>query len=69
MNVIISILVTIGSLGIFLYGMKLMSESLQKMAGNQMRNILSRMTPKPFNGILTAYEKFVVLPFTTDVFQ
>ena len=62
MNVIINILVTIGSLGIFLYGMKLMSESLQKLAGNKMRNILSRMTSKPFNGILTG-------TFVTTVIQ
>lgn len=53
MNIVVNLLITLGSLGIFLYGMKLMSEALQKIAGNKMRNILSRMTSKPLNGILT----------------
>ena len=34
----------LGSLGLFLYGMKLMSEALQKVAGDKMRSILSAMT-------------------------
>lgn len=45
--------VFVGALGVFLYGMKLMSEAVQKLAGDGMRSILSRMTSKPFNGILT----------------
>jgi len=45
--------VFVGALGVFLYGMKLMSEAVQKLAGDGMRGILSRMTSKPFNGILT----------------
>ncbi|MCQ2958561.1 MAG: Na/Pi cotransporter family protein [Bacteroidales bacterium] len=47
------LLIAIGALGIFLYGMKLMSDSLQKMAGNKMRTILAKMTDKPIRGILT----------------
>lgn len=43
----------IGSLGVFLYGMKLMSESLQKLAGNKMRQILTAMTSNRFTGVLT----------------
>lgn len=43
----------IGSLGVFLYGMKLMSEALQKVAGNKMRQILSAMTSNRFKGVLT----------------
>jgi len=42
----------IGSLGLFLYGMKLMSESLQKVAGDKMRSILSAITSNRFMGIL-----------------
>ena len=38
---IFDVLKLIGSLGVFLYGMKLMSESLQKLAGNKMRQILT----------------------------
>ncbi len=44
-----------GALGIFLYGMKLMSEALQKVAGNKMRNILAAVTKNKFIGILTGF--------------
>lgn len=43
----------IGSLGIFLYGMKLMSEALQKVAGTEMRQILSAMTSNRLKGVIT----------------
>jgi phosphate:Na+ symporter len=52
-SVIGKILTLVGSLGLFLFGMKLMSESLQKVAGNRMRNILAAMTNNRFKGILT----------------
>lgn len=50
---ILAILQLIGSLALFLYGMKLMSESLQKLAGNKMRHILAAMTANRFTGLLT----------------
>lgn len=43
----------IGSLGVFLYGMKLMSEALQKVAGTRMRHILSAMTSNRVKGVIT----------------
>ena len=43
----------IGSLGIFLYGMKVMSEGLQKVAGDRLRSILTAMTTNRVTGILT----------------
>jgi len=43
----------IGSLGVFLYGMKLMSEALQKVAGDRMRYILSAMTSNRVKGVIT----------------
>lgn len=43
----------IGSLGVFLYGMKLMSEALQKVAGTRMRQILSAMTSNRVKGVIT----------------
>ena len=43
----------IGALGVFLFGMKLMSEGLQKVAGDRMRHILGRITGKPVSGIFT----------------
>lgn len=50
---IIDLLSFIGSLALFLYGMKLMSEALQKVAGARMRSILTAMTQNRFMGILT----------------
>src|SRR5574344_950774 len=52
-SLIIGLLTVLGSLGIFLYGMKLMSEGLQKIAGNRMRTILAKMTSRPLSGVLT----------------
>ena len=43
----------IGSLGLFLYGMKIMSEGLQKFAGDSMRRILTAMTTNRVTGVLT----------------
>lgn len=43
----------IGSLTFFLFGMKMMSESLQKVAGDRMRTILGAMTSNRFKGVLT----------------
>lgn len=46
-------LTLVGALGMFLYGMKVMSEGLQKVAGDKLRNILSVMTTNRFTGVLT----------------
>lgn len=46
-------LTLIGGVGLFLYGMKVMSEGLQKVAGDKMRNVLSIMTRNRFMGVLT----------------
>ena len=43
----------LGSVALFLYGMKVMSEGLQKAAGDRLRNILSAMTRNRFTGLLT----------------
>ena len=43
----------IGSLALLMYGMKSMSESLQKMAGPQLRHVLGAMTTNRFTGALT----------------
>ncbi|MCT4638326.1 MAG: Na/Pi cotransporter family protein [Bacteroidales bacterium] len=50
---ILDILTMLGSLGMFLFGMKLMSEALQKVAGNKMRQILAAMTSNRVTGLLT----------------
>ena len=43
----------IGSLGLFLYEMKIMSEGLQKVAGDRLRSILTAMTTNRVTGVLT----------------
>lgn len=43
----------IGALGFFIYGMKIMSEGIQKVAGEKLRNILSAMTSNRFIGVFT----------------
>ncbi len=45
----------IGSLGIFIFGMKIFSDGLQKVAGSKLRAILKGMTTSRFRGILTGF--------------
>ncbi len=45
----------LGAVGLFLYGMKVMSEGLQKAAGDRLRNILGAMTRNRFTGTLTGF--------------
>lgn len=52
----------IGSLGLFIYGMKMMSDGIQKVAGNKMRDILGAMTSNRFTGLFTGF-------FTTALIQ
>ena len=44
-----------GALGFFIYGMKVMSEGIQKLAGSKMRQILSVMTSNRFKGVFTGF--------------
>lgn len=45
----------LGALGFFIYGMKVMSEGIQKVAGAKMRNILSSMTSNRAKGVFTGF--------------
>lgn len=49
----IQALTLLGALGMFLYGMNLMSGGLQKAAGSKMRSFLTAMTSNPFKGVMT----------------
>ncbi|NND62308.1 MAG: Na/Pi cotransporter family protein [Flavobacteriaceae bacterium] len=51
-----------GSLGLFLFGMKVMSDALMDLAGSRMRSILATMTSNRFAGIFTGF-------FITSVIQ
>ena len=50
---ILQIFTLLGALGMFLYGMNLMSSGLQKAAGEKLRGFLSAMTSNPFKGVMT----------------
>ena len=50
---ILQIFTLLGALGMFLYGLNLMSSGLQKAAGDRLRGLLSSMTSNPFKGVMT----------------
>ena len=50
---ILQIFTLLGALGMFLYGMNLMSSGLQKAAGEKLRGFISAMTSNPLKGVLT----------------
>ena len=50
---ILQIFTLLGALGMFLYGMNLMSSGLQKATGERLRGFLSAMTSNPFKGVMT----------------
>ena len=53
MELIINIFSLVGSLALFLFGMKTMSEGLEKFAGDRLRSILAAMTKNRLMGVLT----------------
>lgn len=53
MQLFLNLLSLLGSLGLFLFGMKTMSEGLEKFAGDRLRSILAAMTKNRFMGVLT----------------
>ena len=50
---VLQLFTLLGALGMFLYGMNMMSSGLQKAAGDKLRGLLSAMTSSPFKGVLT----------------
>ena len=50
---VLTVLKLIGCIALLMYGMKVMSEALQKMAGPSLRHILGAMTTNRFTGVLT----------------
>ena len=51
----LQIFTLLGALGMFLYGMTIMSSGLQKASGDSLRRLLSAMTSNPFKGVLTGF--------------
>jgi phosphate:Na+ symporter len=61
-GLIMRIMMLLGSLGLFIYGMKIMSEGIQKAAGQKLRQILGSMTSNKIKGIFTGF-------LTTSIIQ
>lgn len=55
MNIVFDILKVLGSLGVFIFGMKLMSDGIQKLAGSRLRALLSSITRNRISGIFTGF--------------
>lgn len=53
MDTLVFVLKILGSLGVFLYGMKVMSEGMQRTAGERLRRILATMTGNRLTGVVT----------------
>ncbi|MBN2657949.1 MAG: Na/Pi cotransporter family protein [Spirochaetales bacterium] len=52
---ILIVLEIIGSLGVFLFGMKIMSDGIQKAAGEGLQNVLNRITANRFVAVFTGF--------------
>lgn len=50
---VLAFLKLLGCLGLLMYGMKLLGEGLQKMAGNQLRHVVDTLTTNRFTSLLT----------------
>lgn len=61
-SALVTTLSILGALGVFLYGMKVMSEGIQKVAGDSMRKALATMTKNRFSAAFTGF-------FTTCLVQ
>lgn len=55
MDDILKIISILGALGLFIFGMKVMSDGIQKVAGKSLRTGLAKMTGTTFGGILTGF--------------
>ncbi len=55
MQVTLQIINLLGALGVFLFGMKIMSEGLQKVAGQRLKSVIGRITGNRFSGVATGF--------------
>ena len=62
---ILEFLTLAGSLGLFIYGMKAMSEGLQKVAGARMRDVMKVMTANRFMGVVTGFVTTVLIQLSS----
>lgn len=64
---LIQFLLLAGTLGLFVYGMRLMSEGLQQVAGQRMRKVLERITAGRSSGVLTGLVTTVIVQYSSVV--
>jgi phosphate:Na+ symporter len=62
---LLDLLVLLGSLCLMLFGIKIMSESLQSIAGARLREVLRTMTADRFRGVLTGFTTTVVIQLSS----
>jgi phosphate:Na+ symporter len=60
-----SVFSVLGSLTLFLFGMKMMSEALQKVTGNGMRRTISALSGNPVKGVLTGFGITSIVQFSS----
>ena len=53
MNIVLILIELVGSLGLFLYGMRILSEGIQRAAGDRLKRALNLMTGTTFKALLT----------------
>ena len=53
MNNLFLVINLLGGLGLFLYGMKIMGDALQNVAGNKLKGLFEKITSNPVKGIIT----------------
>ncbi len=58
---IMKLLILIGSLGLFIFGMKIMSDGMQRTAGEKLRKMLGSITSNRFKGILTGFSSTAIV--------
>lgn len=62
---VVEFLMLAGSVGLFVFGMKVMSEGLQKMAGGPLRRVLDTMTRDRFRGLLTGLSTTAIVQYSS----
>jgi phosphate:Na+ symporter len=58
---IMKFLILIGSLGLFIFGMKVMSDGMQRTAGERLRKMLGSITSNRFKGVLTGFSSTAIV--------
>ncbi len=64
---VVQFLMLAGSLGLLVFGMKLMSEGLQQVAGSRMRRVLNAMTADRLRGVFTGITTTIVVQYSSVV--